>query len=288
MLLSNLFRRVQLLKLPIQISMWKTFYIKPNELGILYQRSDFKKILRPGVYTYFGRYWQVQTYDLNLPEAKIENLELLLRTHAAALQKYLLIVRTAFNQAALVRNGQNWLSVAPNQLRTFWRGFIDVESYIFDLEESLELPTEFVQQLRGITFVNGVKRFQISESEIGLLYIQNNFVRSLEQGECAFWVVNRDVTVQILNRSIPNPDFPREDVLIEKHPDFVQAYCETVQLQNNQVAIVRYLGKVISILPPTTRKLFWRGVGVEVIDISSDAKLPPNLAAELLAGSREV
>jgi len=213
---------------------------------------------------------------------------LLLRTHVSELQEHLLIVRTAFNQAALVRNGQNWISVAPNQLRAFWRGFIEVESHIFNLEESLELPTEFVQQLRGITFVNGVKRFQISESEIGLLYIQNNFFRSLEQGEYAFWVVNRDVAVQILNRSIPNPDFPLEDVLIEKHPDFVQAYCETVQLQNNQVAIVRYLGKVISILPPTSRKLFWRGVEVEVIDISSDAKLPPNLVAELLAGSKEV
>ncbi|MGL5921549.1 MAG: slipin family protein, partial [Chroococcidiopsis sp.] len=56
--------------------MWKTFYIKPNEIGILYHRSDFKKILQPGTYTYFGRHWQVKTYDLNQPEAKIENLEL--------------------------------------------------------------------------------------------------------------------------------------------------------------------------------------------------------------------
>ena len=28
--------------------MWKKFYIKPNEIGILYHRSDFKKILQPG------------------------------------------------------------------------------------------------------------------------------------------------------------------------------------------------------------------------------------------------
>ena len=48
------------------------------------------------------------------------------------------------------------------------------------------------------------------------------------------------------------------------------------------------MGKVISILPPTSRKLFWQGVEVEVIDISSDAKLPPHLVAELLAGSKEV
>jgi hypothetical protein len=88
MCLFNLLRRVQLPKLFIQISMWKTFYIKPNEIGILYHRSDFKKILQPGTYTYFGRHWQVITHDLNQPEAKIENLELLLRTHEAELQQY--------------------------------------------------------------------------------------------------------------------------------------------------------------------------------------------------------
>lgn len=271
----------------MQISMWKTFYIKPNEIGILYHRSDFKKILQPGTYTYFGRHWQIKTYDLNQPEAKIENLELLLRTHEAEIQEHLLIVRTAFNQAALVRCGQNWISVTPNQLRAFWRGFIEVETYIFNLEESLELPAEFVQQVRGLA-INGLKKFQISEYEIGLLYVQNSFVRPLEQGEYAFWTVNRDVGVRTLSRIVPNPEFPLEDVLIEKHPEFVSAYCEIVQLQERQVAIIRYLGKVIAILPPTSRKLFWQGVEVEVIDISNDAKLSSNLVAELLEGSKEV
>ncbi|AFY31021.1 SPFH domain, Band 7 family protein [Calothrix sp. PCC 7507] len=270
----------------MKIFMWQNFYIKPNEIGILYHRSDFEKILQPGNYTYFGRHWQVKTYDLNQPEAKIENLELLLRNYSSELQQYLLIVRTTFNQAALVRWGYNWVSVAPNQLQAFWRGFIDVESYLFNLETDLELPTQFVQQLRGIA-INGLKKFQISESEIGLLYVQNNFVRPLEPGEYAFWSVNRDVTVRTLSRILPNPDFPLEDVLIERHPDFVAAYCETVQLIGQQVAIVRYQGKVISILPPYSRKLFWRGVEVEVIDITTDAKLPPRLVAELISGSPE-
>lgn len=267
--------------------MWKTFYIKPNEIGILYHRSDFQKILRPDTYNYFGRHWQVTTYNLNQSEAQIENLELLLRNHSADLQEHLLIVRTAFNQAALVRYGQNWLSVAPNQLKAFWRGFLEVEFHVFNLNESLELPTEFVQQLNGIT-LNGIKKFQIYEYEIGLLYVQNNFVRPLEPGEYAFWAVNRDVSVRTLSRVVANPEFPLEDILIEQHPDFVNAYCETVQLQNHQVAIARYQGKVISILPPCSRKLFWRNVEVEIIDIINDAKLPSRLVAELVSGLTEV
>ena len=69
--------------------MWKNFYIKPNEIGILYHRSDFKKVLQPGEYTYFGRHWQIKTYDLNEPEAEIEHLELLLRNHGKEIEQYL-------------------------------------------------------------------------------------------------------------------------------------------------------------------------------------------------------
>jgi hypothetical protein len=86
---------------------------------------------------------------------------------------------------------------------------------------------------------------------------------------------------------VPNPTFPLEDVLIEKHPDFVAAYCEVVQSLTYQVAIVRHQGKVIAILPPCDRKLFWQGVEVEIIDISTDAKLPPRLVAELVSGKPE-
>ncbi len=287
MFLSNLLNWLRMPKLSMKICLWKTFYIKPNEIGILYHRSDFKKILQPGTYTYFGWHWRVKTDDLNYPEAKIENLELLLRNNSSELEQYLVVVRTGFNQVALVRLGQNWIGVAPNQLRAFWRGFIEVETHLFNLEESLELPAQFVQRVRGVT-LNGLKKFQISESEIGLLYVQNNFVRPLEPGEYAFWSVDRDVKVQTLSRMVPNPNFPLEDVLIEKHPDFVAAYCEMVQLLNQQVAIVRYQSKVIAILPPASRKLFWQGVEVEMIDISADAKLPPRLVAELVSGLPEV
>lgn len=282
----NLPRWFRLPKLSLKISMWKTFYIEPNQIGILYHRSDFKKILQPGTYTYFGRHWNLKSYDRNQPEAKIDNLELLLRNHGTELQEHLLIVRTAFNQTALVRLGQNWISILPNQLRAFWRGFIEVESHVFNLDENLELPAEFVQKVRSLA-LQGLKKFQISESEIGLLYVQNNFVRPLESGEYAFWSADRDVAVRNLSRVIPNPEFPQENVLIEKHPDFVAAYCELVQLLGHQIAIVRDRGKVIAFLPPTSRKLFWLGVEVEIIDINTNVNLEPRLIAELVAGTPE-
>jgi regulator of protease activity HflC (stomatin/prohibitin superfamily) len=264
--------------------MFKTFYIKPNERGILYHRSDFKSILQPGTHRYLGWHWRVENYDLNQPEAKIEQLELLLQQHGTELQRHLTIVRTEFDRVALVRIGQSWVTIVPNQLRAFWQGFVPIEVYNFNLTDSLELPAELVQQTRGFA-LTGLKRFQVSESEIGLLYVQQNFERPLGAGEYAFWSLGKEIGCKNLSRTIPNPVFPDEDVLIDRHPEFVAAYCTVAETLAQQVAIVRDRQKPIAILPPCSRKLFWQGVPVETIDISTDAKLPARLVAEWVAGS---
>jgi regulator of protease activity HflC (stomatin/prohibitin superfamily) len=268
--------------------MLKTFYIKPNERALLFHRSDFQKILPPGTYRRmpFSR-WRVETHDLNQPEAKIGNLALLWQTHRSALEQHLHIVQTAFNEVALVRLGQHWVSVEPNQLRAFWRGFVEVEVQRFNLDESLELPQEFVDRTRGAA-INGLPKVQIAESEIGLLYVQNNFVRPLAPGDYGFWNLTRPVKIQTLSRIIPNPQFPLEDVLIEQHPQFVADYCNLVQLTAEEIAIVRHKGKAIAILPPCSRKLFWQDATVEVINLQTQPKLSQALVMELVTGLPDV
>lgn len=267
--------------------MFNTFYIKPHERGILYRRSDFKRILPPGVHRLIWGLWRVQTYDLNQPEVKIDHIELLLQSHPQEIEKHFVVVRTAFNEAALVRLGQRWITVPPNQLRVFWKGFIEVEAQRFNLEESLELPREVVHQLRD-TPPEGVQVVHIPESEVGLLYEQGNFIRPLEPGEYGFWSFGRKIAVSNFDRTNPMPNLPLEDILIDKHPTFVDTYCEKVQLKGEEVAIARYKGKAIAILPPCTQKLFWKGVEVEVIDVNTQAKLPPRLAKELISSLHDV
>jgi regulator of protease activity HflC (stomatin/prohibitin superfamily) len=158
---------------------------------------------------------------------------------------------------------------------------------MFDLATDCELPLEFVQKLRDIQ-LNGIKKVSVDESSIGLLYIDNNFVRVLSAGEYAFWIFDRDVNVRILDRTLPNPEFPQPEILIDYHPDFVRDYCTLVALPEKQVAIVRYLGKIIGILPPTSRRLFWQGVTVETIDITTDPKISPALVAELGTSAQNI
>jgi len=202
------------------------------------------------------------------------------------MNEYFTVVRTDYNQAALVRLGQTWQTMGPNQLQAFWQGFIEVEVHVFNLDNSVELPTEFVQRLKEVTLPD-LLRVQIPESQLGMLYEQDNFVRPLAPGEYGFWTCDRNISITRYDRTRPDPDLA-EDVLIEQHPDFVASHCVAVQLGTQEVAIVRHKGKAIAILPPCSRQLFWQGVTVEVIDISEAAKLSSALVAELVAGLPEV
>ena len=268
----------------------KTFYIKPNERGMLFYRSHFQEILMPGTHRRMGWHWNVKIFDLNTPKATIDNVELLLQSHPDVLNEQFVVVRTTFNQAALVRVGQQWQAIAPNQLHLFWRGFIEVDAHRFDLDESVELPTAFVEQVKdqAASALAGLKIVQVSEFQIGMLYIQDNFVRPLASGVYGFWTFGQTVRVNLYDRTKPIPGFNNPDVLMEQHSEFVSEYCEAVTLGAQEMAIARYQGKVIGVLPPTSRQLFWRGVEVEVIDLSTEAKLPARLVKELVSGLSEV
>ncbi|NEO84253.1 MAG: slipin family protein [Spirulina sp. SIO3F2] len=268
--------------------MTKTFYIKPHERGLLFYRSHFQGVLEPGTHRRMGWHWNVKTFDLNQARPTIENLEFLLQTHADVLNKHFAVVRTDYNEAVLVQIDRNWSAVGTHALEVYWRGLHPVQVHRFNLDESIELPSEFVQPLRRFTWTL-IKMVRVTEAQIGLLYEQGNFVRPLEPGDYGFWTVRGAVEVKLYDRTLPMPSFPNDEVLIEQHPEFVATYCEAVQLTDQQVAIARHRGKVIAILPPCSRKLFWKGVAIEVIDLNTDGgKLPARLAKELLKGIPEV
>lgn len=263
------------------------FFVKQHERGLLYKNGDFRAFLGPGVHRLIGGRWEVVKYNLADPQAEIPNLEFLLKARPEEMTRHLTVVRTGPSQAALVRLGQAWMSLGPNQLRAFWKGFVEVEVRLFDLEHSLELPADLAKAL-GDKPPQGVQLAQVFEHQMGLLYVDGNFVRVMEPGRYAFWQFGRKVMVGAVDRAKPALDLPNEDALRERHPEFVAAYCESVQLGAGQVGLVRHQGKVVAVLPPASRKLFWKGVEVQVADLTEGYKLEAQLAAELAAGLPEV
>ncbi|MEA5419909.1 slipin family protein [Spirulina sp. CCNP1310] len=266
----------------------KTFYIKPHERAFLFERSHFQGILGPGLHRRMGWHWNIQRFDLNDPSPQIENLGFLLQSDRPTLEKSLIIVETAFNEVALVQIGRHWQVITANQQVVFWRGLDPITVHHFNFEVSLEIPAEFVSPLQRLSKIAGVQFVQIPEGRIGLLYEWGNFVRPLLPGNYGFWSIPNGAMIRTYDHTQPDPQFPDPDTLLQAHLDFLRDYCTVAELGAQQVAIARHHRKVIAILPPCSRKIFWREVSVEIIDINHGSKLSPALSKELVSGLRDV
>ena len=261
-----------------------TFYIKPTERGVLFNRSDFQRILLPGLYRYFGPHWNVTKIDIRSPRVTLDNLEFLLQQHTAAFAQHCEIVRTSATQAALVETPVMWCTVSPNQLSAFWRGWQDTIVHRFDLEASIEIPAELVAKIIRVNGLTNCKIVRVPENQAGLLFQKGDFLRLLEPGTYGFWDFDRDLRVDFSSRLTCRMDFAQPERLIDAHPEFVEAYGELVDVPQGQVAIVRERGNPIAIVHPGQRQLFWSGVTVETIDLEAEPKLTPRLVSELILG----
>ncbi|MGD1938626.1 MAG: SPFH domain-containing protein [Cyanophyceae cyanobacterium] len=273
---------------PAPMFFFKTFYIKPTERGLLFRRSDFKQILNPGIHRFIGRRWNVQVFDVQESRLTLRNLEFLLQEHGDAFSEHCEIVRTGYNEAALVKTPLQWYVVERDETAAFWRGWNranPVTVHRFNLDDTLEISTNLVSQIQhrqglspAIQFVN------VQEDEVELLYRDGNFLQLLTPGRYAFWNVNQELHMQRSRRLGGILTVKDTENLIDNHPEFVEEYCEIATLSETEIAIVRDQGNVIDILPPGSRRLFWKGVTIEAINTQDQPQLTDRQIKELILG----
>jgi regulator of protease activity HflC (stomatin/prohibitin superfamily) len=129
-------------------------------------------------------------------------------------------------------------------------------------------------------------RVTVKKNERGLLLRNGDFERVLHPGEHRFssW---KD-TLRVETFALESPAFTHglADYLMAREPEVVEAEFLRVALNEHQVGLRIDNGVLVELLPPATRRLYWKhglvDVQVEVIDIAASAELPAALAARLV------
>ena len=127
-------------------------------------------------------------------------------------------------------------------------------------------------------------RIEIAESERGLLFRRGSFERVLDPGVHRIPSLTSEVRVDRF--AITNPVFqhPLGEFLVKTHPELREERFEVFELGDAEVGLVYVDDKLAGIVPPASRRIFWRGlheVRVEVQDISEDFTVPAGKAAAL-------
>jgi regulator of protease activity HflC (stomatin/prohibitin superfamily) len=128
------------------------------------------------------------------------------------------------------------------------------------------------------------KRVTIKKNERGLLLRNGDFERILRPG--THWLVSLidDLRVEVFRLEQPAFNHTIADYLMASEPSVVEREFVRVELGEDQVGL-RYENEVlVEVLPPATRRLYWRGlteVRVEVVELSASPELPADLVPRL-------
>jgi regulator of protease activity HflC (stomatin/prohibitin superfamily) len=129
-----------------------------------------------------------------------------------------------------------------------------------------------------------IERITVKKSERGILLRNGDFVRVLQPG--THWLFAGFDKLRVEVFALSQPAFAHElaDYFMAKEPEVVAAEFVRVELAETEVGLRSENGALIEVLPPATRRLYWKGlvdVKVEVIDIAASAQVPAPLVARV-------
>jgi regulator of protease activity HflC (stomatin/prohibitin superfamily) len=122
----------------------------------------------------------------------------------------------------------------------------------------------------------GYKRIIIAQNERGLHFQDRRLTAILEPGIYRWLDPQNRHEVQRYDLSVAEFEHPWLDVLLKTDPQRVERHFQVVETGEQQVGLIYKNGRLDGVLPPATRRVYWRGpveVRVELIDIATEYTL---------------
>lgn len=135
------------------------------------------------------------------------------------------------------------------------------------------------------------KKFIITDSQIGLLYKEQQFVKLLTAGVYEFWDWKNRYSLQSVNITSTLTDGVTKDALYlaELHPEAFAGQLQIWETAEHEIGLVYQHGVLRDIKAPGQRGAYWKQqhlITIEKMDISQDFAIPEKLF-RVLSGVRD-
>ena len=187
----------------VKAKMFRTLVTVPEAWrALVLVNGQYHAILRPGRHSLasFGRIVTVEGHSLAQKLFMGAHEQTLSAARPDLAQAHLTDVRTSGSEVAVVTcDGKLHSVLKPEQRQLYWTeaGPWSVEK--IDVAERLDIGEKLATRLVALGATDRVKRFNVEEGQVGLLYIDNAFTRVLAAGAHAFWNVGRALAVKIVD-----------------------------------------------------------------------------------------
>ncbi|MGL4575371.1 MAG: slipin family protein [Burkholderiaceae bacterium] len=129
-----------------------------------------------------------------------------------------------------------------------------------------------------------LKRFVIKKTEKALLFKSGDFQRILAPGAYALFDPLNKLRIERFDLAQPAFANPVADYLMASAPDIVAQEFVRVELAETQAGLRFEDGVLVELLPPGTRRLYWKGlrdVRVQAVEIAEQVQVDAALAKRL-------
>ncbi len=130
----------------------------------------------------------------------------------------------------------------------------------------------------------GYKRIVIAQNERGLHFYDRRLIAILEPEIYRWFDPQNRHEVQRYDLTVAEFEHPWLDVLLQTDAALVKRHFQVVETSEQQVGLIYKSGRLTGVMPPATRRVYWRGpveVRVDLIDIANDYTLSRAHAALL-------
>lgn len=126
------------------------------------------------------------------------------------------------------------------------------------------------------------KKITLRQGQVGLLVKAGDYTKILEAGEHRLsWFHKQEVMVVELNGSDVSAELA--NYLRRFRPEWVEAYCLSVDTAGHEVAALYRDGILVEIIPPASRRLFWQDGSLSVVLIDTrDVRVPESIMNAVL------
>jgi regulator of protease activity HflC (stomatin/prohibitin superfamily) len=201
----------------------KRVTVKKNERGLLLRNGDFERVLQPGMHWLFSPIDRLDVAIFALEQTAFTHglADYLLAKEPQVVQAEFVRVELGENQVGLrSENGVLVEVLAPATRGLYWKGLVNVQVEVIDLDASAQVPQAIVSRLlqtqlrqRAVAGLNGVLQVQVPEHGAGMLWVDGKVQRLLAPGSYAFWKFNRNVAVETVDLRLQNLEVTGQEIL---------------------------------------------------------------------------
>lgn len=180
---------------------WKTITIGDQERAVLTRRHRFAAILEPGVYRVFGWPGTIGVEMLPFSQGPVTSgwMDFLVKERPELVAQYFTVVETRDTEVALIHTEGKLTGLqGPGRRSLFWKA-ARVEAELVDTAREIDLPASKLGTLERLGLMTLAVIAVVEEGRVGLLFVDNRFIRTLEPGRYAFWRVAGQPRVETID-----------------------------------------------------------------------------------------